>query len=347
MKTKLLPVLLAGTILLPGLATARDLTIVSWGGVFQEAQRKVFIGPFQETSGTPVAEDSWDGGIGVMRTKAQAGDANTWDLVQVEGDEEQIGCEEGIYELIDIDRLGGADAFVPGSVTDCGVPANVYAMAMAYDGAKAGAEAPQTWADFWDVEKFPGKRAMRQGPKMNLEFALMADGVAREDVYAVLATPEGVDRAFRKLDELKPNIIWWTSGNQPMQLLTSGEVALTTTYHTRVRGVNLAEGRDIRLSYDGAMFLIDSWVIMKGSPNIEAAYDFLAYQAQSEVQAQWPEQLGSGVGTAAAQALIDPALAPTLPTDPANMAKELPLDVGFWISNIDDLNARFATWSGQ
>lgn len=347
MNPKLLSALLAGVVLLPGLASARDLTIVSWGGVFQEAQRKVFIAPFQAQSGIAVAEDSWDGGIGVMRTKAQVGDVNTWDLVQVEGDEELIGCEEGIYELMDIQRLGGAETFVPGSVTDCGVPANVYAMAMAYDGAKLGADAPQTWADFWNVEKFPGKRAMRQGPKMNLEFALMADGVAKDDVYKVLATPEGVDRAFKKLEDLKPHIIWWTSGNQPMQLLTAGEVAMTTTYHTRVRGVNLSEGRDIRLSYDGAMFLIDSWVIMKGSPNVEDAYAFLAYQAQADVQAQWPEQLGSGVGTAAAQALIDPALAPSLPSDPANMAKELPLNVSFWIANVDDLNARFASWSGQ
>lgn len=332
---------------LPTLAAARDLTVVSWGGVFQDAQRKVYFDPFKAESGIALDEDSWDGGIGVMRSKAQAGDANTWDIVQVEGDEQQIGCEEGLYELIDIARLGGAERFIPGSVSDCGIPANIYAMVMAYDGAKITGDGPKTWADFWDVTKFPGKRAMRQGPKMNLEFALMADGVPADQVYEVLATSEGVDRAFKKLDELKPNIVWWTSGNQPMQLLTSGEVAMTTTYHTRVRGVNASEGRDIKLSYDGAMFLVDSWVILAGSPNLDDAYKLLDYMSRPDVQAKWPSELGGGVGVTEAQGMLEPALAASLPTAPENMAVELPLDVDFWISNNDDLTTRFATWASQ
>jgi putative spermidine/putrescine transport system substrate-binding protein len=339
-------VALGAVLALPGVAMARDLTVVSWGGVFQDAQRAVYFDPFKAETGTALAEDSWDGGVGALRSKAEAGEANTWDVIQVEGDEQQIGCEEGFLEPLDMAKLGGAEKFLPNTVFDCGIPANVYAMVMAYDGDKFP-DGPKTWADFWDVEKFPGKRALRQGAKMNLEFALMADGVAKEDVYNVLSTPEGVDQAFKKLDELKPNIVWWTSGNQPMQLLGSGEVAMTTTYHTRVIGANKSDGKNFKLSYDGAMFLVDSWVIMKGSPNLDAAYALLNSLSDPDKQATWPDQLGGGVGVVAAQAKLDPALAASLPSSPENMAVELPLDVDFWIKNVDALNTRFAAWSGN
>lgn len=327
-------------------ALARDLTVVSAGGIFQDAQRAVYFDAFKAQTGLPLTEDSWDGGVGALRAKAEAGEANTWDVVQVEGDEQQIGCDEGFLEPIDIAKLGGAKRFLPGTVKDCGIPANVYAVAMAYNG-DVFADGPKTWADFWDVKKFPGKRALRQGPKMNLEFALMADGVAKDDVYKVLSTPEGVDRAFKKLDELKPYLVWWTSGNQPMQLLGTGEVAMTTTYHTRVRGANKNEGKNYKLTFDGAMFLVDSWVIMKGSPNLDSAYKLLDVLSQTETQVKWPDQLGGGVGTVEAQAKLDPAVAASLPSSPENMAVELPLDADFWIKNIDALNTRFAIWSGN
>lgn len=338
---------LATLIATPQLAVARDLTVVSWGGIFQDAQRKVYFAPFAAETGTALAEDSWDGGVGALRAKAESGDANTWDVIQVEGDELQIGCEEGMLEVLDPAKLGGIEKYLPGTASDCGIPANVYSMVMAYDADKITGDGPKTWADFWDVEKFPGKRAMRQGPKMNLEFALLADGVAKEEVYALLSTPEGVDRAFAKLDELKPHIVWWTSGNQPMQLLSSGEVAMTTTYHTRVRGANLGEGKNFKLSYDGAMFLIDSWVVMKGSPNLDDAYKLLDYLSRVDAQVKWPDELGGGVGVTEAQAKLDPAVAASLPSAPENMAMQLPMGVDFWLANVDALSTRFATWAGN
>ena len=331
---------------LPSAGIARDLTVVSWGGIFQDAQRTVFFDPFKAESGLPLAEDSWDGGVGALRSKAEGGDANTWDVIEVEGDELAIGCEEGFLQVLDPAKLGGFEKYMPGTASDCGIPANVYSMVMAYD-TKVFADGPKNWADFWDVKKFPGKRALRQGPKMNLEFALMADGVPQADVYKVLATPEGVDRAFAKLDELKPNIVWWTSGNQPMQLLGSGEVAMTTTYHTRVGNSNKTDGTNFKLTYDGSMFLVDSWVVMKDSPNLDNSYKLLEFMSRPAVQVKWPEQLGGGVGVTEAQTMLDPALAASLPSAPDNVAVSLPLNVDFWIANIDALNTRFAAWSGN
>lgn len=327
-------------------AAARDLTVVSWGGVFQDAQREVYFDPFRQEAGIPLAEDSWDGGIGVLRTKVEAGEANNWDVVQVEAEEEALGCEEGLFEAIDPALVGGVDRYIPGSVTECGVPANVVSIVLAYDAA-VFPDGPKTWADVFDTSKFPGKRAFRSGPKMNLEFALMADGVAAADVYNVLSTPAGVDRAFAKLETIKDDIVWWTSGNQPMQLLGSGEVAFTTTYNGRVGAASAENNRDFKIMWDGNILNIDSWVILKGSPNKDAAIKLLEYLGRTDRQLEWPAKLGYGVGNVEAQAQLPADLAAKLPTSPEHLAAGTNIDAAFWIRNIDALNERFAAWAGQ
>jgi putative spermidine/putrescine transport system substrate-binding protein len=347
MKTRLtLAALAASTLLGIGQAGARDLTVVSFGGIFQDAQREVYFDPFKKESGAPLAEDSWDGGIGVLRTKVGAGEANNWDVVEVEAEEEALGCEEGLFETIDPASVGGVERYIPGTVTECGVPANIFSIVLAYDGA-VFKDGPKDWADVWNVEKFPGKRALRNGPKLTLEAALMADGVAPKDVYTVLRSPDGVDRAFKKLDELKPNIVWWTSGNQPMQLLGSGEVAMTTSYNGRIRGANAENNRDFRIMWAGNILNVDSWVILKGSPNKDAAVKLLEFLGRTDRQVEWPTKLGYGVGNVEAQAKLAPELAATLPTAPANMEVGLTIDADFWIENIDKLNERFTAWAAK
>ena len=166
---------------------------------------------FRSRPANAVLEESWDGGIGVLQAKVKAGSPN-WDVVQVEADELALGCDDGLFEKIDWTSIGPKADFIKSAVSDCGVGAFVWSTAIAYDGAKL-AQGPQSWADFWDVAKFPGKRALRKGPKYTLEFALMADGVTPERVYEVLSTTEGVARAFAKLDKLRPNLIWWEFGS--------------------------------------------------------------------------------------------------------------------------------------
>ena len=178
---KLIAALAAGTIGF-GLvsAQARDLTVVSWGGNYQDAQREIYFKPFAELSGKPVLDESWDGGFGVIAAKVKAGQPN-WDVVQVEAEELALGCADGMYEPMDWDKLGGKDLYLPSAVSDCGVGAIVWTTALAYDGDKLK-EAPASWADFWNVEKFPGKRGLRKGAKYALEFALLADGVKAEEL---------------------------------------------------------------------------------------------------------------------------------------------------------------------
>ena len=141
---------------------------------------------------------------------------------------------------------------------------------------------PTTAADFYDLAKFPGKRGLRKGAKGNLEFALMADGVAPADVYAMLGTPEGVDRAFAKMDSIKSDVVWWEAGAQPPQLLADGEVAMTTAYNGRLFAAAIGEGKPFQIVWDGQVYENEMYVVPKGAPNKDEAMDFIAYATSTE-----------------------------------------------------------------
>uniref|UniRef100_A0A914Z8P2 Spermidine/putrescine ABC transporter substrate-binding protein n=1 Tax=Panagrolaimus superbus TaxID=310955 RepID=A0A914Z8P2_9BILA len=117
--------MLGGLALAAGSAQARDLTVVSWGGSYQDGQREIYFKPFAKELGKPVLDESWDGGYGVLQAKVKAGETN-WDVVQVEAEELELGCADGIYETIDWEKLGGKDKFIPAAVHDCGVGAIVW-----------------------------------------------------------------------------------------------------------------------------------------------------------------------------------------------------------------------------
>jgi putative spermidine/putrescine transport system substrate-binding protein len=328
-----------------GSSLARDLTVASWGGNFQDAQRKIYFEPFSKQISKPLLDEAWDGGIGVLQAKVKAGNPS-WDAVEVEADELALGCADGLFEKVDWNKLGGKDAFLPSAVSDCGVGAIVWSTAIAYDGAKI-ADGPKSWADFWDVKKFPGKRALRKGPKYTLEFALMADGVPANKVYDVLATPEGVDRAFAKLDTLKTDLVWWTSGAQPLQLLASGEVAMTSAYNGRITGINRSEGKQFKVVWPGSIYAVDSWVVPKGAENKNAAFDFIAFASNPENQAKLPQYIAYGLTNKEAGKALPADQLADLPTTPANMEGALSLDTDFWIDNSEALTKRFDAWLAQ
>ncbi len=336
--------ILASTVLMAGSlhAQARDLTVVSWGGNFQDAQRKIFFEPFAKELGKPVLDESWDGGYGVLQAKVKAGVPN-WDVVEVESEELALGCADGIYEKIDWQKLGGKEAYLPAAVSECGVGNIVWSTGLSYDGDKLK-EAPKTWADFWDTKKFPGKRGLRKGPKYALEFALMADGVPADQVYKVLADKGGVDRAFKKLDALKADIIWWDAGAQPLQLLSSGQVVMTSAYNGRISGINRTEGKKFGFVFPGSVYAIDSWVILKDSPNKDAGMNFIAYASKAENQAKLPEFIAYGLPNLGATKLVPQQFARELPTTEENIKGSVALDVDFWTDNSEELTQRFNAW---
>jgi len=325
------------------LGQGRPLSVVSWGGAYQDAQKEVYFKPFTEKTGVKMVDESWDGGIGVLRAKMQGG-ANNWDVVQVESEELALGCEEGLFERLDWAKLGGKDKYLPDAVSNCGVGAIVYSFILAYDGDKIKGDTPKSWADFWNTQKWPGKRALRKGPKTTLEIALLADGVAPQDVYKTLATPAGVDRAFNKLTQLKPSLIWWEKGAQPPQMLASGEAVMVDAYNGRIDAANVKDKKNFKIVWTNNLYTIDSWVIMKGSPNKAQAEQFLVFVNDPGNQKNLPTKIAYGVTTKAAVGMIDPKVLSNLPTAPDNFKGSLYISDKFWLENLDKLNQRFNAW---
>ncbi|MVW72704.1 ABC transporter substrate-binding protein [Bordetella sp. 15P40C-2] len=326
-------------------AHAKDLHVTAWGGSTQAAQKKVYYDPFSAKTGVKIVEDSWSGGLGILRTKVQGGNAN-WDVVQVEADELLLGCEEGLFEPLDWSVIGDRDDFMEGAATDCGVGAVVWTTGLAYDGNRLK-QGPSSWADVWNLQKFPGKRAFRKGPKYTLEFALMADGVPAKDVYKVLSTPEGVDRAFRKLDQIKNHIVWWSAGAQGPQLIAAGDVSMGAIYISRAISANRMEGTNFRVVWPGSVYAIDYFVILKGSKIKDVANRFLAYATSADAQKSYPTLGNQGITNLRANELVAPDVLQNLPTNPANQSEALALDAEFWVENIETLTQRFNAWASQ
>ncbi|WP_372620563.1 ABC transporter substrate-binding protein [Falsiroseomonas sp.] len=345
MRRRLLLGTLAAPALLPFAARGqtRDLTVVSWGGAYQEAQREAYFRPWMQAGDQRLLEETWDGGIGVLRARMAAGD-NSWDVVQVEGEELLLGCAEGLFEPIDIGALGGPDAYIPEAVHRCGVGAIIYAFVLAWDRTRLS-QAPRGWVDIFDTQRIPGRRALRRGPKVTLEIALLGDGVPAAEIYATLATPSGVDRAFAKLDTIRDVLMWWERGSEPARWLASGEVALACAYNGRIAAAN-AGGQDLGILWSQSLYTLDYWVIMRGSPNKARAMDFLRFVGRADRQAELPPLIPYGVTARGANERLSRQVLAQLPTAPQNAEGRLRISDRFWLDNIDRLTARFDSWLG-
>ena len=208
-----------------GAQAAETLSVVTFGGAYEAAAKKAYFEPFTQATGVGFSTESYDGGLAKLSAMEQAKNT-TWDLIDLETNDAITACDEGLLQKFDKKSLGKTSDFIPGSISDCAVASMVWSTVFAYDASKLKT-APTTVADFFDLQKFPGKRGLRKSPKVSMEWALIADGVDPKDVYKVLATPAGVDRAFKKLDTIKKNIVWWESGAQAPQLLADGAVVMT------------------------------------------------------------------------------------------------------------------------
>ncbi|KAF1071022.1 MAG: Spermidine/putrescine-binding periplasmic protein [Pseudomonas citronellolis] len=201
---------------------------------------------------------------------------------------------------------------------------------------------PSSWADFWDVKKYPGKRGLRWGAKYSLEFALMADGVAPRDVYKVLANKEGQDRAFRKLDEIKPHIHWWKSGQDPVRDLADGTVVMSSAYNGRIAA---AQQKSYRMVWAGGIYDFDFWALPSGVFKKELAERFISFASQPQQQKVFAENIAYGPTNRKALEQLDPGIAANLPTAPQNIANAVGMDVAFWAEHGDALEKRFEDWA--
>lgn len=325
-------------------AVAQQLTVVNFGGANGAAQKKAFYEPFEKSAGAKVVPVEYNGEQAKIKAMVEARKV-TWDVVEAESADLDRGCDEGLYERLDWSRLGGKADFLPAAVHECGVGVFVWSSALAYDAGRLK-EPPRGWADFWDVKRFPGKRALRKAARFNLEFALMADGVKPAEVYRVLATPGGTERAFRKLGELKPHLQWWETGAQAPQFLVAGDVVMASAYNGRIETAR-REGRDLRLVWTGSIYDLDFWSIPKGSPNRDLALRFIAQAITPQRQAEFARLISYGPTHLKAFNGLDPKVLAQLPTAPANVKDALKFDFRFWSDQGEALEKRFAAWAAQ
>lgn len=322
-------------------AMARDLTVVVRGKAMQDALVHAVASPFTGATGLPVQLETWDGGLDTLRKQLKAPDS-AWDLVEVNADELATGCSEGLFEKLDWSAIGGKDHYLAQGVSDCGVGAAVTTLVLAWDRDKFPAS--PGWADFWDVAKYPGKRGLYKGVRGNLEFALIADGVSPPEVYKVLATSDGVDRAFRKLDQLKPYIVWWQTEAEAAHILNSGDVLMTTAPSSRIVVADLVDHRNFGVQWNAGLYQVEAWALVKGSPNLRQAQQFLYFAGMPAVEARLFESAGIGGLAKGANDGLAPDAQALSPTSPANLSAAVRFDTAFWHDNLAKLQQRFDTW---
>ncbi len=353
--------LLSIVILVPWTAAfaAESITVTSFGGAFSQSQIEAYQKPFSAKTGVKVNAEVYNGGLAEIRAQVQAGNV-TWDVVDLEKQDLTAACDEGLLEPIDWSTLppapDGTPAekdFIPGALHECGVATIVWTTIVAYDETKFPGEKPTKLADFFDLKKFPGMRAISKRPVVALEFALMADGVPPKDVYKTLSTSAGMDRAFKKLDTIKKSLIFWEAGAQPPQMLADGEVVMTTAYNGRIFSAVVAENKPFVIIWDHQVYNMDFYAIIKGTKNKKIALDFLKFATSTQALADSTKWISYGPSRKSSIPLIttyvgtDVKMAPHMPTASANFKNALATNHEWWADNQDEANKRYNAWMAK
>jgi len=338
---------------------AETITVTSFGGAFSESQIEAYQKPFMKKTGVTVNAEVYNGGLAEVRAQVQSGNV-TWDVLDVEKQDLTAGCDEGLFEPVDPAMLSPApdgtpatEDFLPGTIHECGVATIVWTTIVAYDKTKFPGEKPSKLADFFDVKKFPGMRGISKRVVVALEMALMADGVPPADVYKTLSTSEGVDRAFKKLDTIKANLIFWDAGAQPPQMLADGEVVMTTAYNGRIFNAQVKENKPFAIIWDHHVWNTDSYAVVKGTKHLATAWEFLKFATSTQALADQASWISYGPSRKSSVPLIttyhgtDIQMAAHMPTAPQNFTNALLTDDAFWADHQDELQLRYSGWMSK
>ena len=335
-----------------------ELVVVSWGGAYSASQQNAYHEPYMAANPdiTIINDDSANESVAKIRAMNEAGNV-TWALVDAIASFAITLCDEGLVEEIDHDAvLAPAPDGTPASedfgdliVSPCFVPNIVYSTTFGYRTDLVDAP-PTTINDVFDLEKIPGKRSLEKKPYNNLEWALIADGVPADEVYDLLETDEGVDRAFAKLDTIKDQVVWWERGAQTPQLLADGEVVLGSTYNGRLFSVIEEEKQPIAMMWDWQVFDLDGWVVPTGAPHREEVMKYLRFATDTQRLADQAKYISYGPARKSSAPLVGKHatlgidMAPHMPTAPNNAKNTLLYNYEFWADNGDDLAERFNAW---
>ncbi len=345
-------------------AMAEDMTIVSWGGAYSKSQQNAYHDPYMANNpGVNVINDesSYEA-VAKLRAMNEAGNI-TWDVVDVVASDAIRLCDEGLAMEIDPDvHLAPAPDGTPASVdfgdllvSECYIPQIVYSTTFGYRTDLVGDTPPTSVCAIFDTETWPGKRSLEKRPINNMEWALLCDGVAKEDVYGVLQTVEGQERALVKLDTIKDDVIWWSSGSDTPQLLADGEIVMGSTYNGRLFSLIEEQDQPVAMLWDAQVFDLDGWIIPAGlsEERQKRALDYIYFATDTQRLADQAKWISYGPARASSAPLVGQhaelgiEMAPHMPTDPENAKNTFLYNYEFWADYRDDIDAKFQAWLAQ
>ena len=318
-------------------ALAKDMVFTSWGGTTQDAQKKAWVEPFQKATGTVV---KLDGPTDYGKLKAMVDSGNVaWDVVDVEIDFAVAAAKQGLLEPLDFGTIKRAD-LDPRFTSDHFVGSFYYSFVLGFNKTALKGKEPKTWADLFDTKAYPGKRTFYKWSAPGvLEIALLADGVAADKLY-----PLDLDRAFRKLDTIKSEIVWWGGGAQSQQLLASGEAPLGQFWNGRVHAVQKDEP-GIGISWEQNLTAADVLVVPKGAKNKAEAMRFLSEATAAKPQAEMASLTNYAPVNKESAKLMPAAEASGLPD--RHTSGQINLDMGYWSANRDEIGKRWYAWQAK
>ena len=344
MKLKL-SILISAFLLSTAVVAVSKLTIVSFGGAYGAAQKKHMLDPYTEKTGVELLFEDYSGGVAELKAQVESGNVK-WDVLDIEYIDIERACSEGMLELFPHyvlppgeNGVPAEEDFIDGALNDCAVGNIVWSIIFAHKGTLQNK--PTSIKDVFDTKKIPGKRAFRKRPQVNLEWALMADGVPKNKVYEVLETPAGVNRAFRKLDTIKDDIIWFESWSQAPQLLNDGGAVIVQSANGRIFNAIIQDKKDFEIVWDGQVYDLDGWAIVRGSRNKRAAVDFIKFTTGT-LPLLGMQNVAYGPTRKSTNKYIADIIKPHLPS--AHLDQGIQASAEFWSDNAGTLNEKFIAW---
>lgn len=341
---------------LPGTGAAGSLTVLTWGGAYERSQTKAYFEPFTALTGVEIRTEQYNGGIDELQQRVKSGDV-PWDVIDLVKSDSLQACDRGLLEPIDHDALPPApdgtparEDFYAGALTRCSVAEVIYATVLAFDASAFPARKPTSVSALFDLERFPGKRSLQRRPIAVLEWALRSYDVPRQEIYNLLSTERGLDLAFRRLDRIKDEIVWWEDGATPAKLLAAGEVVMASGYNGRFFDAAVNDGEPIQTLWDAQLYDYSLLAIPRGAPNPETARRFVHFATSTTQLAEQARYISYGPARKSASAQVwkhegsGVDVRPHLPTYPPNFARAIRKDHEWYARTGDRLRERFFDW---
>lgn len=328
------------------------ITIATWSGAYGEAQQRALIEPFTEDTGYDVKTVIYDGSYQAL---ANQSDNPAWTIVDLNGAEMVRACNNGLLERLGDSFLEAGpndtqalEDFLPGALHECGIGSMAWSAVLVTD--QRLEHKPASLKDFFDIGNFPGKRILPKQPRYSLELALMADGVAPDDVYDVLSTSQGQDRAFTKLSSIKDDIIWWENPSEGLSRIVNREAIMGLAFNGRAFMSIVASDQPLEIVWDHQIYTYDYWSILRSAEFQDAAREFIGFATSPKSLAAQAAWLPYGPSRRSAAPLVgnhpelDIDMKPFLPTHADHLTNALTMNDSFWVQNALVLNERFADW---